>query len=54
VSWNIEADAQAQPFLAKVGTAKNREQSFTIFKDDNHVVFDQDGFRFKVRYYAQA
>jgi hypothetical protein len=54
VSWNIEADAQAKPFLAKVGTANNREQSFTIFKDDNHEVFDRDGFHFTVRYYAQV
>jgi hypothetical protein len=54
VSWNIDADAQAKPFLAKVGTATNREQLFTIFKDDNHVVFDRDGFRFVVRYYARA
>lgn len=54
VSWNIETDAQAKPFLAKVGTANNREQSFTIFKDDGHEVFERDGFRFMVRYYAQA
>jgi hypothetical protein len=53
VSWNIEADAQTKPFLTKVGTAQNREQSFTIFKDDNHVAFDRDGFHFEVRYYAQ-
>jgi hypothetical protein len=54
VSWNIEADAQARPFLANVGTANNREQSFTIFKDDNHEVFNRDGFAFTVCYYAQA
>src|SRR5204863_8946433 len=42
VSWNIEADAQAKPFLAQVGTANNREQSFTIFKDDNHEIFERD------------
>jgi hypothetical protein len=54
VSWNIEADAQTKPFLAKVGTANNSEQSFTIFKDDNHEVFDRDGFHFAVRYFAQA
>ena len=54
VSWNIEADAQAQPFLAQVGTANNSEQSFTIFKDDNHEAFERDGFTFTVRYYAQA
>jgi hypothetical protein len=54
VSWNIEADAQAKPFLAQVGTANSRGQSFTIFKDDNHEVFEQDGFHFAVRYYAQA
>jgi hypothetical protein len=54
VSWNIEADAQAQPFLAQVGTANNSEQSFTIFKDDDHEAFERDGFTFTVRYYAQA
>jgi hypothetical protein len=55
VDWNIEADAQSKPFLAKVGNAENRNGlSFDIFKDDQHYVFDKEGYSWNAIYYAQA
>ncbi|PMD45889.1 PR-1-like protein [Hyaloscypha variabilis F] len=52
-TWSINADAQAQAFGTQVGTAKNNYQSYTIFKDDQHIVYSENGLNYKTIYWCQ-
>jgi len=52
-TWSINANAQAQAFGTQVGTAKNNFQTYSIFKDDQHVVYSKDGLNYKTIYWCK-
>ncbi|KAF2138229.1 uncharacterized protein K452DRAFT_311597 [Aplosporella prunicola CBS 121167] len=52
-SWNINANAQQQANYARVGSGSNNFRSFSVFKDDQHVMYsDLDGRQCRSIYYA--
>ena len=53
LTWNIQANAQSLPFETQCGTAKNKYQSFNVFKDDKHVVWEQNGWAYETIYWVQ-
>lgn len=52
IKWNLADDAGRSPLYTRVGFADKEGEKWNVYRDDNRVLFEHDGWQFRAVFWA--